>query len=166
MSRPLGAAHIERENFAAPQQKQRTRSLWDSPGAGGGSGLTMPGPTHQCEEPGKASLRRAHGPGDRLDGPCVPEVSPDTGSIECTGSRLASRSRESATRANAARDCAVGLQPRIRLAQPRDLPAQLVDQGKALAPVGHAAALAPLLASTVLSPRQQDTKHHAEEEAE
>ena len=96
--------HIERENFAAPRQKQRTRSLWDSPGAGGGSGLTMPGPIHQCEEPDKASLRRAHGRGDRLDGLCVPEVSPDTGSIECTGSRLASRSRESATRANAARD--------------------------------------------------------------
>ena len=104
MSRPLEAAQIERENLAAPRQEQRTRSLWDSPGAGGGSVLTMLGPTHQCEEPEKASLRRAHGPGDRLDGPCVPEVSPDTGSIECTGSRLASRSRESATRANAACD--------------------------------------------------------------
>jgi hypothetical protein len=79
---------------------------------------------------------RVHAPADRLGDLSVPGPSPGAlldGWIACTGSRLASRSSESATRPNAARDAARSAQARYSLAQAGDLPAELVDEGKALA---------------------------------
>ena len=60
----------------------------------------------------------------------------------------------------------VSLQSLIRLAQPPDLPAQLVDERAALAPIGHAATWASLLAPAVLPPREYHAEHSAEEEAD
>jgi hypothetical protein len=60
----------------------------------------------------------------------------------------------------------VSLQSLIRLAQPPDLPAQLVDEGQALARIGHGAASASLLAPPVMPARQHHAKKSAEEEAD
>lgn len=56
----------------------------------------------------------------------------------------------------------VGLQPRIHLAQPGDFPAEFVDEGKALAQVGHATSSVWLPA-----PAERPLPHHeAEDRAE
>lgn len=60
----------------------------------------------------------------------------------------------------------VSLEPRICLAQAADLPAELSDVREALAPVGHGAAAASLVALTMLPPLQYDAENRAEQEAD
>ena len=60
----------------------------------------------------------------------------------------------------------VSLEPRICLAQAADLPAELSDVRETLAPVGHGAAAASLVALTMLPPRQYDAENRAEQEAD